>query len=50
MIRIAKPSDPKRIAELKKKINNDIYIKDAIQQIAHTLTIELVHRKEDWDG
>ncbi len=47
MIRIAKPSDPKKIAELKKKIHDKMYISTAIQSIAHTLTNEIVQRKEE---
>ena len=47
MIRIAKPSDPKKIAELKKKIHDQMYLSRAIHSIAHTLTNEIVHRKEE---
>ena len=47
MVRIAKPIDPKRIAELKQKIDNKAYLNFAIKQIAHTLTKELLHRKEE---
>lgn len=43
MIRVAKPSDPKKIEELKKKINDKRYISTAIQSIATTLTKELLH-------
>jgi hypothetical protein len=42
MIRIAKPSDPQRLAELKKKIHNDDYMHKAINQIANTITKELL--------
>ena len=43
MIRVAKPSDPKKIEELKKKINDRRYLSTAIQSIATTLTKELIH-------
>ena len=43
MIRIAKPTDPAKIKELKKKIHNELYLKNAIQQLAQTLTKELLH-------
>ncbi len=46
MIRIAKPTDPKRIAELKKKINKKQYIDLAISRIANSLTKELMNQKE----
>jgi hypothetical protein len=47
MIRVAKPSDPKKIEELKKKINDKRYLNTAIQSIATTLTKELLHTKEE---
>ena len=43
MIRVAKPSDPKKIAELKKKINDQKYIQTAIQSLAQTITKEMLH-------
>lgn len=43
MIRIAKPTDPAKIKELKQKIDDEQYIKTAIQQLAQTLTTELLH-------
>lgn len=43
MIRIAKPTDPAKIQELKKKIDDENYMKTAIQQLAQTLTKKLVH-------
>ena len=46
MIRIAKESDPKRLAELKEKINDEIYLHAAISSIAYTLTKEIVVEKE----
>jgi anti-sigma28 factor (negative regulator of flagellin synthesis) len=42
MVRIAKASDPKRIAELKKKINDSSYLRDAIRKIAQQLSDELI--------
>ena len=47
MIRIAKQTDPKKIEELKKKINNPAYLETAIRRIAQTLTNELLNAKED---
>lgn len=46
MVRIAKKPDPKRIAELKKKIHTEEYLKAAIAQIAVVLTHELVGRMD----
>jgi len=50
MIRIAKESDPKRLAELKEKINNADYLNLAISSIAHTLTKEIVNDNEGFNG
>jgi|SaaInl8_200m_RNA_FD_contig_21_3202817_length_233_multi_4_in_0_out_0_2 hypothetical protein len=47
MIRIAKNTDPKKIAELKKKINDRKYINVAIMSIANTLTKEIFHLNEE---
>ncbi|MCK4541859.1 MAG: hypothetical protein KAU17_06455 [Spirochaetales bacterium] len=47
MIRIAKKTDPKKLAELKKKINDESYINLAINRIAQTLTKEIIHMKEE---
>ncbi|MFO7848648.1 MAG: hypothetical protein R6V67_01700 [Spirochaetia bacterium] len=47
MIRVAKPSDPKKIEYLKKKINDKQYLSTAIKSIATTLTKELLHIKEE---
>lgn len=47
MIRIAKPTDQKKLEELKKKIGDKIYLEYAIQQIAQTLTKEIVHGDEE---
>ena len=47
MIRIAKQTDPKKIAELKEKINDKKYINVAIKSIANTLTKEIFHLNEE---
>ena len=45
MVRIAKKPDPRRIADLKKKIQDAEYVKEAIQKLAQRLTNELIgHR------
>jgi hypothetical protein len=43
MIRIAKPTDPVKIQELKKKIDDEMYMKTAIHQLAQTLTKKLIN-------
>jgi hypothetical protein len=43
MIRIAKPTDLAKIQELKKKIDDEMYMKTAIQQLAQTLTKKLIN-------
>jgi hypothetical protein len=45
MVRIAKKTDPKRISELKKKIQDREYVEEAIQKIAQRLSAELVGTK-----
>ena len=47
MIRIAKNTDPKKIAELKKKINDKKYLNVAIVSIANTLTKEIFQLNEE---
>jgi hypothetical protein len=47
MVRVAKPSDPKRLAELKQKIRDKYYLELAISRIANTLTKELMNLKEE---
>lgn len=47
MVRIAKPSDPKRLAELKQKIRDRYYLEMAIAKIANTLTKEIMNLKEE---
>ena len=44
-MRIAKPVDPKRIAELKKKIRDVRYVEEAIQKLAQQLTNEIVDQR-----
>ncbi|NIZ19007.1 hypothetical protein [Entomospira culicis] len=46
MIRIAKPSDPQKIQELKKKIYQESYLEVAILGIATILTGGLL----EWNG
>ena len=47
MIRVAKPTDPKKLAELKEKIHDKKYLEIAIVRIANTLSKELIDRKEE---
>ncbi len=42
MVRIAKKSDPKRLDELKRKINDENYVMNAIIKIAQDLTKNLL--------
>ncbi|GAB4372563.1 MAG: hypothetical protein Kow009_08600 [Spirochaetales bacterium] len=49
MVRVAKQIDPKRIEELKKKIEDRRYMEAAILRLAQTLTNEMV-RRERPDG
>jgi|GEM_PF-580848 anti-sigma28 factor (negative regulator of flagellin synthesis) len=46
MVRVAKQIDPKRIEELKKKIQDRRYLEAAIARLAQTLTNELVRREQ----
>ncbi|MDC7126812.1 MAG: hypothetical protein PQJ46_14670 [Spirochaetales bacterium] len=46
MIRIAKQTDPKKLKDLKDKINDPAYLDVAISRIAQTLTKELVNQRE----
>ncbi|MDC7231805.1 MAG: hypothetical protein PQJ58_01135 [Spirochaetales bacterium] len=50
MVRIAKNTDPKKLRELKSKINETDYLDIAIRRIALTLTNEIVHMNEDKSG
>ena len=43
MVRIAKKTDPKRLAELKRRIHDEEYLAQAIQKIAVDLTRSLEH-------
>jgi hypothetical protein len=43
VIRIAKKTDPKKLEELKKKINDEKYLSIAIDLIAQNLTKSLLH-------
>lgn len=42
MVRIAKKPDPKRLNELKRKINDENYVMNAIIKIAQDLTKNLL--------
>lgn len=46
MIRIAKPTDPKKLAELKRNINSLGYLDRAVSGLADTLT----HGMLKWNG
>jgi hypothetical protein len=43
MVRIAKKTDPRKLAELKTKIHDEDYLLQAIQKIAQDLTRNLEH-------
>jgi len=47
MIRIAKQTDPRRLEELKKKINDKRYLNTAINSLAVTITKEILQTKEE---
>lgn len=47
MIRVAKPTDPKKLAELKDKIHDKQYLELAIARIANTLSKEIMELKEE---
>ncbi|AEJ61360.1 hypothetical protein [Spirochaeta thermophila] len=44
MVRIAREIDPRRIEDLKKKIQDEHYLEEAIDRIATIITIELIQR------
>ena len=44
MVRIAKKPDPKRIAELKRKIQDEQYLEEAIHKLAQRLSGELLEQ------
>ena len=50
MVRIAKNTDPKKLVELKHKIDDKMYMESAIKRIAATLTDELVNMNEEKSG
>ncbi|HUX13409.1 MAG TPA: hypothetical protein VMW87_10290 [Spirochaetia bacterium] len=50
MVRIAKQSDPKRLRDLKTRINDPTYLASAIRRIAQTITNELYIGSELKDG
>ncbi len=50
MVRIAKKTDPVKLEELKKKINDEKYMKLAIQQIAQILSTEILNLEEENKG
>jgi len=43
VVRIAKKTDPKKLAELKVRIHDEVYLLQAIQKIAQDLTRNLEH-------
>ncbi len=47
MVRIAKHTDPRKLAELKKKIDDKKYLHQAIVTIANTLTKEIYQMNEE---
>ena len=42
MVKKARPKNPKRIRELKKKIHNEVYLHKAISRIADLLSVEIL--------
>lgn len=44
MVRVARQIDPKRIEDLKKKINDAHYLEEAINRLALTITNEIMQR------
>ena len=46
MVRIAKKTDPRRLEELKRRINDENYIALAIMKIAQDLTQNLLKEKQ----
>jgi hypothetical protein len=45
MVRIAKKSDPQRLAELRKKIRDSQYVEEAILKLAQRLSSEIIHSR-----
>ncbi len=50
MVRIAKQTEPEKLAELKKKINDREYLDFAIRKIAQVLTNEIMQQDDDTKG
>lgn len=50
MVRVAKPTDPRKIAELKIKIHEAPYLEMAIVRIANVLTKEIMNLRERRNG
>ena len=50
MIRIAKQTEPAKLAELKKKINDKEYLEFAIRKIAQVLTNEIMQQDDEQKG
>ncbi len=50
MVRIAKNTDPRKLNELKSKIDEKDYLDQAIKRIAMTLTNEIVLMNEERSG
>ena len=44
-MKIAKPTDQKKIEELKKRINEAEYLEHAIAKLAQSLTEDLMHEE-----
>ncbi len=47
MVRIAKKTDPRRLEELKRRINDDKYIALAISKIAQDLTLNMIKEESE---
>ncbi|MEM5947860.1 hypothetical protein WKV44_04825 [Spirochaetia bacterium 38H-sp] len=45
MVRIARKIDPKRIEHLKKMIDDERYLNQAIDRIAAVITVELIEHR-----
>ena len=50
MVRIAKQTEPEKLAELKKKINDSEYLDFAIRKIAQVLTNEIMQQDDTTKG
>jgi len=47
MARVAKPTDPRKLVELKEKIHDSTYLNSAIERIAIIITNKLLQVKEE---